>query len=96
MQPEIVHNTWLQSWKLIYFTGEIVLDIHTGRKWYKTALLWICGIDREVKSHHTDQSEAKNFAQHLSLEEKRIWWIINNVLAGVLVCIGTALFIYWA
>ena len=60
------------------------------RPWYKTVLLWICGIDKAVTE------EAADRAQHISLDEKRKWRIVCNVAAVILMAAGVFLFAFWA
>ncbi|XP_067939359.1 sodium/glucose cotransporter 4-like isoform X1 [Watersipora subatra] len=72
---------------------ELTSDTESNKRpWYKTVLLWICGIDQTV----TTTSHTMNSSQHTSLEEKRIWYILCNVSAGVLMAIGVFLFAFWA
>lgn len=74
--------------------NEVVMAGETKqRPWYKKALLWICGIEGHVSTVSTVKP---THDQYLSLSEKRVWRIICDVSAVILMAIGVFMFVFWA
>ena len=75
-------------------------DSFSHKPWYKRVALWICGIEGAVSksaaSHVTSSSAAADSLQHLSLQEKRVWRVVCDVTAVILMAIAAFLFAFWA
>lgn len=64
--------------------------------WYRIALNWICGIEKQSGPEMTDEEKAELEAKNLSIHEDSKWRRINNVNAIVLILLTTFLWAYYA
>ncbi|XP_074654076.1 sodium/glucose cotransporter 4-like [Tubulanus polymorphus] len=76
---------------------EIKSTLAAHSPWWKTALLWICGIERQTDTSAVDE-EVRQAAQEklMSLEESKLGWWTCNINAIVLIIAAVGLFIYFA
>lgn len=64
--------------------------------WYKIAVNWICGIEKQTGPQMTDEEKAEAEKQNLSIDEDDKWRIVNNVNAIVIIVLTTFLWAFFA
>ena len=70
--------------------------LFTGQPWYKVAVNWICGIEKQSEPELTDEEKAEIEAKNLSIDEKRIWNLFNNFNAILLIMLTTFIWAFLA
>ena len=64
--------------------------------WYRIAVNWICGIEKQSGPELTDAEKAELEKQHLSISESNKWRIGNNINAVILIAATTFLWAFFA
>lgn len=75
---------------------EIPSHCVAGLPWYRIAVNWICGIEKQSGPEMSEAEKAALEAKHLSITEDRKWRLLNNINAVILIMITTFIWAYFA